>query len=228
LQSDYLNPAFRHQLLTIVADKSGSMIGPSINEVNDGTALLARTCREDLLTRDSLHVQLVTFGESIQVYPFTPITRFNPPPMVASGRTPMAEALLEAVPRTERYRKLLWDADVEVLKPLYFVFSDGCPTSLPDMIAEATACVAQVERTRRGAFYAFGVDELAVAAMRPFFPRPVHLLPGADFLAFFRIISLSLQRVSSGYVSEDYDLTSDIDAQLQIPYEGKNHGNRVL
>jgi len=218
-----INPALPQQLLTIVADTSGSMHGAPINEVNRHAAELAHECSQDPLTRESLQVQLVAFGAAIRVHPFVPITQFAPPPLTASGGTPLAEALLVAVAETARHIEFVRKVtEGEILKPHYFLFTDGQATSPPDVIAQAAACVRGMEKKRQGAFYAFATDTAALDAIQPLFPRKAHVLPTGNFGAFFRIISVSVCRVSVSCVSEDLDLTRLIESQLRLPYQGNN------
>ena len=125
---------------------------------------------------------------------------------------------MAAIAGTERHRQMLIKAaEVDVRKPHYFLFSDGRPTSPEPLLKEVAACIRRIEETRQGAFYAFGVDQSAVDALQPLFPRRVHLLPEGPggFAAFFHILSVSCRSVSARSVNEDFDLTPLIESQLQ-------------
>ena len=216
---DPLNSSAPQQLVTLALDRSSSMSGAHIEQVNRGAADFARELCQDAVTRDTVQVQLVTFGSAVEVQPFVPISRFVAPNLFAAGGTPLAEAMLKAIEDTERHSEFLRTAaEVDVLKPHYFLFSDGCPTSPPRLIREAAAWVRQRERTRQGAFYGFGVNQAAVQGLQPLFIRPVHLLGEHNFAEFFRIISVSVRRVSSVSACEDVDLTPVINHLLRIPY----------
>lgn len=214
---DLLIPCAPQQLVSLLIDKSLSMSGPPIEQVNRGVADFTGDLADDPLTRETLQVQLVTFGGKVTVRPFVPISRFTPPLIEADGLTPMAEAILKAIQATERHTEFLGRAaEVDVLKPHYFVFSDGAPTSPSELLKEAAAEVRRSEQTGRGAFYGFGVNQAAVKALQPLFARRVHLLGEQNFAEFFRILSVSVRRVSSTCVSEDCDLTPVIDNLLRI------------
>jgi uncharacterized protein YegL len=211
------------RLVSILIDISDSMQGTPIQQVNRGAADFAVDCCRDVLTRDSLQVQLVTFGDHVTCYPFVPIARLTPPTFHAAGLTPMAEAILAAITETERYQEVLQQMQVEPLKPPhYFLFSDGQPNP-SSLLAEAAACIRRQERNREGAFYGFGVDQAAVAALQPYFVREVQLLSGQHFAEFFRIISASVRYVSSRCVCEDIDLTPLIKESLRLGHEDGNH-----
>jgi uncharacterized protein YegL len=209
------------QLVSLQIDVSGSMSGSSITQVQRSASDFASQCSEDILTRERLQVQLVTFGGSIQIQPFVPISRFTPPRLNASGDTPLAEALLAAINETERYKAFLEQAaELEVPRPYYFLFSDGAPTSPQDLLDEVAATIARKEQTRCGAFFGFGVDCTAVERLQPLFIRTVHLLPDRNFAAFFDIVSVSVRSVSSRSVSNPDDLEEIIRISLRYPRKG--------
>jgi uncharacterized protein YegL len=184
------------RLVTLLPDISSSMLGKPIEQVNCGAADFTVDCCEDVLTRDSLQVQIVTFGGHVHVYPFVPIAQFTPPTFRATGDTPMAEAILTAVAETDRYREFLQGIQVEAIRPqYYFLFSDGQPNP-SSLLEEAATCIRRYERDRQGAFYGFGVDQAAVAALQPFFVREVQLLSKKNFAEFFRIVSVSVRYIS--------------------------------
>lgn len=218
--SEPVNSGAPQQLVTLLADVSGSMDGTPIEQVNKGALDFARDLSGDPLTRATVQIQLVTFGGTVECYRFVPVTRFSPPKLVAGGGTPEAEALLEAIASTDRHSQFLRAAaDVDILKAHYFLCSDGCSSSPGTVLREAATAIRQRERTRQGAFYAFGVDQAAVDALQPLFVRPVHLLGDNNFANFFRILSVSVRRVSATSVCEDLDLTPVINTLLRIPFE---------
>ncbi|GEM_PF-3394198 len=212
------NSSFPQCLANLLIDISGSMLGQSIDQVNRGAAEFVEQLSHDPVTRDTLQVQLVTFGDTVKVRPFVPITRLTPPTFVASGFTPLAEAILKAIKRTEKHSEFLGTAaEVDVLKPHYFLFSDGIPTSEPRLCRKAAAAIKRREDAKQAAFYGFGVNDAAVKALQPLFRRQVFLLGDQDFVQFFRIVSASVLRVSSSSVSDDVDLSPLIHNMLQLP-----------
>jgi uncharacterized protein YegL len=211
------------QLISCLVDNSGSMWGTPIEQVNSGLRDCARDCSQYPVPPGTVQFQLVTFGGDVKVCPFVPVAQFVPPTLAADGLTPMAEAILAAMSGTQRYVEFLRNtAEVEVVKPLYFLLSDGRPSSPPSLLQEAAAAIAQQERNRQAAFYAFGVDQDSADALQPLFQREVQLISKADFGAFFRALSVSVRRVSCQCVSEDVDLLPVIKTTLRIPYAGNN------
>ena len=195
-QSGDFNPRACQQLVSVLADKSSSMTGVPIDQVNRGVADLAGKCADDPQLRECLHVQLVAFGGR-SGSPLRADCTIVPQTLIIDGGTPLAEGILVAIAETVRHTEFLRkDTEAEILKPHFFLFSDGRPTSPPDLLTRAADCIHQIEGSRRGPFTGSGLDEAAVRLLQPLFTRPVHLLGTQNFAEFFRIISVSVRTVS--------------------------------
>ena len=193
-QDDLLNSSAPQRLVNVLIDKSSSMSGAPIDQVNRGLAAFAAELSQDPVTRDTVQVQLVTFGQTVEVFPFVPISRFVAPTLRSDGFTPMAEAILKAIKETERHSEFLGRAaEVDVLKPHYFLFSDGRPTSASELLKKAAAAIRRRERSGLGAFYLFGVDQAAVKALQSLFRCRVFLLGEHNFGKFFHVFQRPAQ-----------------------------------
>ncbi len=216
-----LNARLPRLLLSVALDTSSSMYGDPIAQVNKKLAELVPELSQDTVTRDSMELQMVTFGGTVQVHPYVPVRDFSPPVLRAGGCTPMPEAMLFAMEETERRKVFLESIEISVLVPHYFLLTDGAATSPPDVIELAGEAIHQIEERGGGAFYAFVTNQGARDALQPLFPRKVQLLAGANLAKFFRIISASACSVSQTSVSPVSDLTPMIERQLLITHESE-------
>jgi uncharacterized protein YegL len=218
-----LRNAAPQQLVSVIVDVSGSMYGDPIDEVKRGALQFKTECSADPALRSRLQVQFGTFGGGVRLAPFVPIAAFEPPVLRAGGDTPLAEAVLAAIEATDEHTTLLRRAaELEVYKPLYFLSSDGEPTSSEESLELAAQKIRRYEETKRGEFYGFGVDADSVQALQPLFVRQVESLPGVSFTKFFDIISASVYHVSRRAVGEEPDLRHIIHGFLRGGQDADN------
>ncbi len=218
-----LRNAAPQELVNVICDTSGSMHGDAIESVRRGAARFRAQCSANPVLRERLQVQFTTFGGEVRIIPSTPIAMFQPPFLRAYGLTPLAEAVLAAIQATDQQIAILRNvAELETYTPLYFLSSDGAPTSSAECLQLAADTIREYERTERGYFYGFGVDDTAVAALQPLFVREVKCLDGVDFLNFFEIVSASVSYVSCRSVGEVRDLMPIIRGFLEAPHDDRN------
>lgn len=206
------------QLVSVIVDISGSMSGDPLTDVKNGATQFVSQCSRDHALRERLQVQFVTFGGEVRCMPFASIASLEPPLLRAGGNTPLAEAIVAAIGATDEQTTILRRvAELDIYKPLYFLFSDGAPTSSPEAMRQAAQRIRQYEQAKRGEFYGFGIDSNAVNALQPLFVRQVESLAGASFTKFFSIISASVCHVSCLSVGEEPDLRRVIHGFLRGP-----------
>ena len=211
------------QPITIAVDVGGSMHGDALDVVQREAIRFQKECSAHPVLGERLQVQFVTFGGSVSVTPFTPITSFQPPTLCAGGLTPMAEAVLASIKATEDDITLLREVgELEIDAPMFFMFSDGVSTSSPELMQLASEAVRQIERAGRGEFYGFGVDSQAVNALQPLFVRQVERLEGVNFRKFFNIISASVRHVSCRAIGERRDVQRVIRGFLEGPQNDRD------
>jgi uncharacterized protein YegL len=211
------NPRRPQQVTALLVDMSGSMQGDPTTATQQSLNVLVDECVKDPELAESLHIQLVTFGETIRAFPFTPVLQFRPPLLSAGGRTPLAEAVLGSIPALLDYVGYLRETmHTEVLPPNVLVLTDGWPTSPAETLEAAAAAIAGCERAGAISFYGFTTAECAISNLQPLFVRPVHLLPKSGFKQFFRVVSASVRRVSCTVVGQEIDLAPTIRAELRF------------
>ncbi len=178
-----LRHAAPQELVNLMCDTSGSMHGDAIESFRRGAARFRAQCLANPALRERLQVQFITFGGEVRLIPFTPIATFQPPSVRAYGNTPLAEAVLAAIQATEEQIAMLRNvAELETYTPLYFLASDGAPTSSAECLQLAADTIREYERTERGYFYGFGVDDTSVTALQRLFVREVKCLDRVNFL----------------------------------------------
>ena len=208
------------QPVTIAVDVSGSMTGNAIRLVQNEVIRFKKECVEHPILREKLIIQMVSFGGTVNVAPFSSIGLFEPPTLSATGDTPMAEAVLASINQIQGHLAVLTDvAQLETEVPLFFMMTDGASTSSSELMHSAAEAIREIERAGRGEFYGFGVDERAVMALQPLFVRPVQNLEGVDYHKFMRIVSQSVKHVSCRKIGERRDVQGIIRGLLKGPQQ---------
>lgn len=191
----------------LILDTSWSMRGKPIEELNAGLAEFKQDIMDDALARERVEVGIVTFGDRAElVQDFETADSFVPPLLEASGRTPLGEALNLALDtlreRKERYKS----GNVNYFRPWLFVISDGEPT---DEWEPAAARLVQEEAAGGVVVFAVAVEGANVDILGALCGQnaPVKL-KGLKFREFFRWLSQSTRRGSSGTPGDQVELPS--------------------
>lgn len=199
-----LNPE-RRLPCVIVADRSTSMTGEAIRQLNQGLALFQRDLSSDLVAMKRVEVALVTFGPVVVTQDFATIDRVNFPTLTADNETPMGEAVLRALDLVESRKQIYRTQGVPYYRPWIFVLTDGCPT---DDCHAAAAAVAKAERDKKVVFFALGVDGADFTALKQLSVRPPLKLDGLDYPSLFLWLSASLRSGSKTQVGAAYSTPS--------------------
>ena len=109
----------------LLLDTSTSMSGGRIDALNEGLKAFESDLREDPLAQRRVELALVTFGESVQkVHDFVSAASFQAPTLVASGSTPMGEAIALGV-QLVKNRKAEYNSNgVPYYRPWIFLITD--------------------------------------------------------------------------------------------------------
>lgn len=123
----------------LLLDCSFSMLGDPIVAVNQGTQTLVRELQDSPQALETAWVSVITFGGNVkQLVELTPVDRFQPPDLSASGGTPMGGALSilnNAINREVRTGQT--QDHQKDYKPLVFLLTDGQPTDSWEESAKA-------------------------------------------------------------------------------------------
>lgn len=185
--------------VVLVLDASGSMGGAPIQSLSGGLDALVREINKDELARDRVEVSIVVFGPD-GVTPATPFVTMDNivlPELVASGLTPMGEAVMTGVTAIRDRKKVLKEQGVKYYKPWLMVISDGLATD--DLTQASTEVKAELSRNGL-AFFGIGVGngaEDAMNSLETISGQEALKLKGLAFDELFQWVSASQAAVSA-------------------------------
>lgn len=215
-------PGFRVPVC-LVLDRSGSMSGDPIRELNEGVKQFFDETSNDEATKDTLEVSIVTFGDQARVeLDFGSLQRQNPPVLSADGGTSMGAAVNLSLDiltnRKATYKKL----GVEYRQPWMVLMTDGKPT---DEIEEAASKTSKLSQMGILTIFAVGIGKTAdMNTLARFSPnRPPLKMKGLKFKEFFEFLRQSMEVVSKAQPDQDVTLDEDwLKSWVDIPTGKKN------
>lgn len=197
--------------VVLVLDRSGSMIGQPMEELNEGLRIFAEEIKQDTLAALRVEVAVVIFGpvRVLDVHggtsqeisadaslAFITANEFEPPVIKLGGDTPMGEAVETALALL-RDRKEIYKANgVDYFRPWMFLVTDGAPNPGSNWM-EAAEHVKQEEVRKGVIFYGVGVQRANLKNLACFSDqRPPVRLKGLAFRDLFQWLSKSLSAVA--------------------------------
>lgn len=194
--------------LALVLDKSGSMQGEPITQLNEALVNFKQTILQDSLARKRVEVSIVQFGPVKVAHPFATVDQFEPPQLVADGDTPMGQALSTAIDLVEERKAVYKSNGVSYYRPWIFLITDGAPT---DVWTHAKERLRVGEDKRSFIFFAVGVEGADFGLLKQLcHKREPAKLKGYDFNSMFQWLSASMSAVSA----------SQLDGTVKLPPPG--------
>jgi uncharacterized protein YegL len=212
------NPTQPHCATVLLLDTSGSMSGEKIAGLNEGLKALKDEIGADELASKRVDLAIVTFGESVSViHDFSSIDAFDPEALVASGSTPMGEAIIRATDLLEQRKQHYKAQGIDYYRPWIFMITDGEPTDMPLGGAnwnEVTKRVRDGESNKQFMFFAVAVEPANTETLAQIAPpnRPPVKLKGAKFREMFQWLSKSQAKVSASKVGDQVSLENPVAA----------------
>lgn len=179
----------------LVLDKSGSMAGEKIRQLNEGVRVFREELLGDELASKRVEVAVVSFGPLTIDSDFVAPQAFSPPTLQPTGDTPMGAAVLKAIELVADRKAVYRQNGVSFYRPWIILMTDGAPT---DDIGQASMAVKEGEQAKRFAFFAVGVDSAdmdKLASISSPSRNPLHM-KGLMFREFFLWLSNSMKAVS--------------------------------
>ena len=212
---DLVNNPTARVPICLCLDVSGSMEGEPIRELNEGIKFFYEAIREDEMAIFSAEICIITFGGSAQlIEDFANIERqANIPSLVATGYTPMGEAVNMALDCLEQRKKEYRDVGVDYFQPWLVLMTDGSSNGDSDELWRAIERTQEAIENKKLTIFPIGIgSEADMDVLRKFSPKRQPLkLKGLNFREFFTWLSQSVSATSQSMPGEDIKLdTSQI------------------
>jgi len=177
----------------LLLDTSGSMRGKAIDELNAGIRQFRDELFADDMAQKRVEVAIVGFGPVRTLTEFQTPDVFEPPTLVASGDTPIGEAIDTGLNLLDQRKQTYRNNGVSYYRPWVFLITDGGPT---DHWQSAAERVKQGEAANHFSFFAVGVEGARMDVLSQLTTRPPLKLQELRFRDLFKWLSNSLSAVS--------------------------------
>ncbi|MGF6807428.1 uncharacterized protein YegL [Paraburkholderia sp. Clong3] len=177
----------------LLLDRSGSMAGTPIDELNAGLAVFRQELLADALAAKRVETTVISFGPVTIDTAFHTAHNFVPPVLTAGGDTPIGAAINLAIDALETRKAEYRASGISYYRPWIFLITDGGPT---DEWRAAAARVRAGEDAKKFAFFAVGVNNADMSTLRQISVRDPLGLKGLSFRELFSWLSGSLGSVS--------------------------------
>lgn len=203
------NPNQPHMSCILLLDTSASMEGESIHSLNEAIARFKYQVCLDEETKHRVDVAIVTFGETVEVISdFKPVEDMPILNLVASGRTPMAEAIQTAVNMVKNRAHQYSKVGAPYYVPWIFMITDGASTSEESEMVKAAERIRSAETGEssvRLKLWALGVDNYDKNELFRLTNRVIELREH-DFTDMFVWLSQSMVSISHSQVGDTVPL----------------------
>ena len=183
----------------LVLDRSGSMAGAPIAELNAGLQQFRAELLGDELAARRVEIAVVPFGPLVRGSTFHTPIEFQPQPLSAGGDTPTGAAVEYAIELVAQQKAAYKQHGVPYYRPWIILITDGQPT---DGWSNAAKLVREGETLKAFSFFAIGVSGADMNVLRQLSLREPLRLQGLAFREFFLWLSASLSSVSKSTVGD--------------------------
>jgi uncharacterized protein YegL len=190
----------------LLLDRSGSMEGRAIEQLNAGLATFREELHSDSLAVKRVETAIVTFGPPNVEMPFHTSQHFVAPTLTADGDTPLGGAIVLALDLLEARKAEYRQNGISFYRPWVFLLTDGAPT---DDWQAAAARIREGEASKKFAFFAVGIEGADMDTLRQLSVREPLSLQGLKFRELFQWLSSSMKSVSQS--------TPGTEVRLQSP-----------
>jgi uncharacterized protein YegL len=186
--------------LVLVLDRSGSMFGEPIAQLNAGLALLESELKQDAIAAKRVRVLVVDYGGMDEVgtaMDWRDAMEFAAPKLNANGTTPMGQAVEVALAAVEAEKARFKQAGISYTRPWLFLMSDGAPTDAWEAAAEQCRRAEMANKVAIFPIAAGGAaDKQVLGQFSARGAAAVKVLQGMRFRELFVWLSASMKAVS--------------------------------
>ncbi len=196
--------------LVLVLDKSSSMSGDPVNELNRGLKIFQTQIQNDEVAAKRLETAIVTFGSEIDVpRDFSLFEGTAIDTIEADGCTMMVEGIREAIARIEARKNWYKQKGLLYYRPYIVLMTDGYPTSAPRDIEELKNEIREGVDQKKFSFWAFGVEGADMKFLQSIAHKsfPPQKLKGYNFVEFFKWLSSSFSTITASQPDEKIDIS---------------------
>lgn len=165
------NMGERHVAAAVVVDRSVSMMGHKIEELNKGLKELGKALKEDPFACGRAELCVISFGSSVEVeQEFRPVSQYVAPELVPDGLTAMNEAIDTALDKLEERKRLYKEQGIEYYRPWLFLLTDGraSDSEREDAVTEQ---LRNAIKNRKVVYMPMGIGENAdLEKLRAYYP----------------------------------------------------------
>jgi uncharacterized protein YegL len=177
----------------LLLDRSASMRGEPIRQLNAGLVTFRDELASDHLAAKRVEICCISFGPIAVDHDFAGAEAFSPPQLSASGDTPIGAAINQALDLIDERKHRYRSNGIAYYRPWVFLITDGGPT---DSWKDAAARVRAAEQSNGLAFFAVGVHGARMDILAQLGSRQPVNLDGLRFRDMFVWLSQSLKAVS--------------------------------
>lgn len=186
----------------VIMDCSYSMKGGPIEALNTGLKQFETEVKSDEKARRAARIMLIRVGALEEGgpgvlirTPFQDAADFIAPEEIASGATPLGEAILLALQKIEQEKAYLNQMSLSHHRPWLFVMTDGAPTDGEQVWKDVCAQTIKAISTKKVALFPMAVDGGKVEELQKLLgnsERQVAKLNSVNFSQFFEWLSDSM------------------------------------
>jgi uncharacterized protein YegL len=193
--------------LVLVLDRSGSMDGKAIQELNNGLKVLEQDIKADAIAAKRARIKVISFGgdDAVDIGDWVDAMDFVAPTLTANGRTPTGAAVATALDAIEAQKAELRSAGVSYKRPILMLMSDGLPTD--DWESVADVCRA-AEQDKKVTVFSIAIGEADKSVLDRFSTRGSARMDGLKFKELFLWLSASVRATSKAVKGEAVQLAA--------------------